>query len=143
MGSPLPPSEALPIPPIPTVVPTYVYAGFWTRLGAAFIDGVIVAIIQLVVVAFGEPFVLPILINWLYYVLLTGLRGQTVGKMALKIKVVRGNGEVPGVGYAILREVIGKFISGLVLLLGYLWIIWDDRKQGWHDKMAGTFVVHT
>ena len=40
-----------------------------------------------------------------------------------------------------MREVVGKFISGLVLNLGYLWVIWDGQKQGWHDKIADTYVV--
>ncbi|MBI4337857.1 MAG: RDD family protein [Chloroflexi bacterium] len=76
-----------------------------------------------------------------YYVLMTGLRGQTLGKMALGIKVVDERGQVPGVGRAALREVIGKFLSALALGLGFLWIAWDGKKQGWHDKIATTFVV--
>ena len=81
--------------------------------------------------------VLPVL----YYVLLTGLRGQTVGKMALGIRVVRSDGQVPGLGYAVLREVVGKFVSVIALFLGFLWIAWDRERQGWHDMIAGTHVV--
>ena len=77
----------------------------------------------------------------LYYVLLTGLRGQTVGKMALGIRVVRSDGQVPGLGYAVLREVVGKFVSVIALFLGFLWIAWDRERQGWHDMIAGTHVV--
>ncbi len=76
-----------------------------------------------------------------YYTLFTGLRGQTPGKMAVGIKVIREDGSLPGVGYAALRETIGKLVSGLALLLGYLWVAFDTKKQGWHDKMAGTVVV--
>ena len=81
------------------------------------------------------------LIQALYYVLFTGLRGQTPGKMLVGIKVVDGEGAIPGVGRAIMREVIGKFISAIVFDLGYLWVLWDPNRQAWHDKIAGTFVV--
>ena len=81
------------------------------------------------------------LLAFLYYILLTGTRGQTLGKMALGIKVVREEGLPPGLGYAALREFPGKLISSIALLLGFLWIIWDRDKQGWHDKIAGTHAV--
>jgi uncharacterized RDD family membrane protein YckC len=42
---------------------------------------------------------------------------------------------------AILREVVGKFISSLILLLGYFWMLWDPKKQTWHDKIAKSVVV--
>ena len=44
-------------------------------------------------------------------------------------------------GYAVLREIVGKFVSAIAFFLGFLWIGWDGRKQGWHDKIAGTHVV--
>ena len=40
-----------------------------------------------------------------------------------------------------LRETVGKLVSALILLLGFLWILWDKDRQGWHDKIAGTLVV--
>ena len=62
--------------------------------------------------------------------------------MALKIKVVlKDTGEVPGYTKAFLRELVGKFVSSLVLGLGYFSVLWDKDKQGWHDKMAGTVVI--
>jgi len=123
------------------------YMGFGIRFGAALIDGVIVSIITGVL--FGltlthwSPFPmfwsLPLLL--LYYWLFTGLRGQTLGKMAFGIKVVNAQGDRPGLGVAALREVLGKLISTIALYLGFLWIAFDDNKQGWHDKIAGTCVV--
>ena len=80
-------------------------------------------------------------IQVLYYVLFTGLRGQTPGKMLVGIKVVDEEGAIPGLGRAIMREVIGKFISAIVFDVGYLWVLWDPNRQAWHDKIAGTFVV--
>ncbi len=141
------------------------YAGFWIRLGAWAIDVFVLAVsffifqigIQLLVLgldffdlsgSFGNLGVV-IFLNFpvvvfgprIYYVLLTGLRGQTVGKMALGIKVVIGGNRNPGIGRAALRETIGKLISIIAFFLGILWIVWDPRKQGWHDKIANTYVV--
>lgn len=81
------------------------------------------------------------LITWGYFVLFTGIRGQTPGKMFMGIKVVDEQGNVPGIGRALLREVIGRFLSGIIFYLGYLWAAWDPRGQAWHDKIAGTLVV--
>lgn len=77
-----------------------------------------------------------------YYVYFIGKTGQTLGKKALGIKVIRLSGE-PSVGYAnaFLRETVGKFASAIVFGVGYLWAIWDPQKQTWHDKIANTIVV--
>lgn len=82
-----------------------------------------------------------LLISWLYYVILTGKYGATLGKMALKIKVVGRDFQKIGYGTAALREIIGKIVSSLVFCLGFLWIAFDPKKQGFHDKIAGTFVI--
>ncbi len=65
-------------------------------------------------------------------------RGQSPGKIALGIKIVRRDGSERkiGIGLAIMRELIGKFISGILLMLGFLWILFDDKRQGWHDKLG-------
>lgn len=77
-----------------------------------------------------------------YLVYFIGAKGQTPGKMALGIKVIKvDTGSVPGFGGAFLREVIGKLVSSLVFMLGYFWMLWDGKKQTWHDKIAGTVVV--
>jgi uncharacterized RDD family membrane protein YckC len=111
-------------------------ASFGRRLGAAFIDGVLVFFIGFLTVRLAFPLVL-----WLYSWLFIGLKGQTLGKMAFGIKVVNYQGDKPGLGVAALREIPGKLVSGMALLLGFLWVIWDRRKQGWHDKIAKTYVV--
>ena len=76
----------------------------------------------------------------LYFVLFTGLRGQTPGKKALKVKVIDGRGNAPGLWRALLRETLGVAIS-YFLPLSYLWAIWDKKKQTFHDKIAGTYVI--
>ncbi|AET63969.1 RDD family protein [Methanothrix harundinacea] len=75
-----------------------------------------------------------------YYTYFFGA-GQTPGMRLLEIKLVRADGIEPiGLRRGFLRWV-GMEISGVVLFLGYLWILIDRRRQGWHDKIAGTYVV--
>lgn len=76
-----------------------------------------------------------------YYIFYQAKKGQTVGKMVMHIKVVTDQGTVPSKGTFFLREFIGKWVSQVVLYIGYLMILWDPRKQGLHDKIASTFVV--
>ena len=84
----------------------------------------------------------------LYEPTLIALRGQTLGKMAMRIMVVRAeNGEVPGWGKAIGRWILPGLlglipvVGGLLVLLVYLSLLWDDSRQGWHDKMGTTVVI--
>ena len=126
------------------------YAGFWRRFAAGIVDVAIISTV-LIVTSAATPTSTVGLITFLgvfiflgpplYFILMTGLRGQTLGKMVLRIKVVKPGRKRPGIWTALLREVIGKFLSAIVLSLGYFWIGWDNAKQGWHDKIAGTYVV--
>jgi uncharacterized RDD family membrane protein YckC len=62
--------------------------------------------------------------------------------MLLGLQVVdQQTGAIPGFGKMFLREVVGRFLSGLFLGLGYLWALFDKNGQGFHDKLAGTVVV--
>lgn len=81
-----------------------------------------------------------LLVGFFYYVILHAWRGQTLGKMALGIRVVTESGQVPSLGTSLLRS-IGYWLSALPLDLGYIWILVDPNKQGWHDKIARTYVV--
>ena len=127
--------------------PTGARSGFWRRFAAALIDGLVIAIpINVLVVAFPDADVelnaLSVLVQAVYFTALEGGRtGQTLGKQALGIRVadLAGGGSI-GYGRAFVRY-IGRFVSTIVLLLGYLWMIWDREKQTWHDKMAGSVVV--
>ena len=75
-----------------------------------------------------------VVLFWVY-------RQATPGKMAVSARVVdAATGGPPGVGQSIVRY-LGYFVSTLPLMLGYLWVAIDSRKQGWHDKMAGTVVI--
>ena len=69
-------------------------------------------------------------------------RQATPGKMALSLKIVDAQtGQPMSTGQAIGRY-FAYFVSAIGLMLGYLWVAFDRRKQGWHDKLAGTVVVH-
>ena len=82
------------------------------------------------------------LIGLLYSWLMIGLNGgRTVGKMVMGTKVVNEDGRSPSLLTAFVREVIGKFVSAIVLGLGFIWILFDPKFQGWHDKIAGTYVI--
>lgn len=85
---------------------------------------------------------LSLLLTLSYHALLpVAWDGQTVGKRALNIRIVRLNGEPITLWSMVLRNVFGYWLSGLVMWLGFLWILFDEQKQGWHDKIAGTVVV--
>lgn len=142
------------------------YAGFVTRLVAFFIDRLVVSIASLVTVlvinwvldAFAINELLGLIsLSWQMEAIITAgisilftatydvgfwvLVGQTPGKRFLGVRVVRTDGERVGLGNAVRRE-IGYVISA-ILFLGFLWILFDNRRQGFHDKLAGTFVVYS
>ena len=66
--------------------------------------------------------------------------GATVGKMVMKIKVVREDKKKLTYPDALLRG-LASYLSAIVLCLGYLNMLWDGKKQTWHDKIAKTVVV--
>jgi uncharacterized RDD family membrane protein YckC len=67
-------------------------------------------------------------------------KGQTLGMRALNIKVVKTDGSYLDLVGAFLRY-IGLVISVIALFIGVLWVLFDAQKQGWHDKIASTYVV--
>lgn len=128
-----------------------VYARFFHRFIAALIDAVLVAvgsgIISGVFGLMGDAgktlaSLVTMVLGYAYYVYFISHRGQTLGKQAMGIRVQNiETGQNLDMVSAILREVVGKFISALVLCLGYFWMLWDDKKQTWHDKIAKSVVV--
>jgi uncharacterized RDD family membrane protein YckC len=88
-------------------------------------------------------FVLTILVSVGYFPFFWARGGQTPGMRAFRLRVVRDRDGGPiGGGTAILR-LIGFWISGAVFYLGFIWILIDSRRRGWHDLIAGTVVVET
>ena len=127
-------------------------AGFWVRVGAVLIDGVVISIIPLVVVIIAAAsgsgglgalaYVLWIVLAVAYDIYYHGGEtGQTIGKRAVGIRVIDSrNGGPIGYGRSTVR-LFGRYLSAAVCYLGYLWMLWDSEKQCWHDKMANDLVV--
>ncbi len=100
------------------------------------VNGAVAAILLLLwLLLFVAPFV--------YYIVLEGgPTGQTLGKKAVGIRVVSMQTGGPiGYGKATARMVIRTFVSGNCCLLGHLWMLWDQEKQTWHDKISDSVVV--
>jgi uncharacterized RDD family membrane protein YckC len=136
------------------------YAGFVSRFLAYFID---IAVLTVTIVALGwfinaisDLFPLDIipggafrillaslaavLLVFVYFIFFWTLIGQTPGKMMLGLRVVSVDGGSVTLWQAI-RRVIGYLVS-YILYLGYLWVLIDNHRQGWHDKIANTYVIY-
>ncbi len=140
-----PPPSGYPTPGPPAGGPSGPRADFGTRFLAILIDAVIVWIVT--AIAFRINLVLGLLLalaSIAYYVYFEGSpSGQTVGKRAMKIRVVDAQtGSSIDRGRALVRNLM-RIVSGIPCYLGYLWMLWDPEKQTWHDKVAATYVVPT
>ncbi len=173
--------------PPPAAVPVIApLAGWWSRVGAAVIDGLLLSLPALAVsFAFAFLFIIPLtltgsdggagdvllilLLSFGYIlavivvylataVLYTGFtmrragphNGQTLGKQALGIRVVRMSGEPQTFWSAAVREVAvklllfagaGSMLFGVPSLLDVLWPLWDDQRRALHDMLVDTRVV--
>jgi uncharacterized RDD family membrane protein YckC len=120
-------------------------AGFWRRFAGALIDGIFVAVASGIlrqILGTGPGTGLGFLVSAVYFTAFVGAeRGQTLGQMVLGIRVI-GLDTGASIGYsrALLRWFV-SLVSGIVILLGYLWMLWDKEKQCWHDKAANDVVV--
>lgn len=134
------------------------YAGFWSRVGAGIIDLILLLIVTvpLSIAFYGRDYFTEqntsviagpadLFINYLLPAACTILfwwhKQATPGKMAISARIVDAKtGANLTVGQAIGRY-FAYFIAILPFFLGLLWIAFDPRKQGWHDKLAGTVVI--
>ena len=119
-------------------------AGFWVRVVAAIIDSVLLGILGGVLAgAFGQETggSLGFIVSLAYDIGFWITSGQTVGHKILGVRVIRTDGAPLTMGNAILRY-LGELLSAFVLLIGFIWVAFDANKQGWHDKIAGTYVIH-
>jgi uncharacterized RDD family membrane protein YckC len=121
----------------------YELADLGTRFIALIIDSIILGIITGILTRPGlaaggfASFVVGIIYQWYF---LTQQNGQTPGKRMMGIRVVKVNGEPLQAADVIVRYV-GYFINTFVFMLGWIWAAFDSKSQGWHDKLAGTYVV--
>jgi uncharacterized RDD family membrane protein YckC len=136
------------------------YAGFWVRVGASLIDTVLVVCVTfpLLIAIYGWSYfdasrtgpvagVADFLLSWVApavaIVAFWLYRQATPGKMALSLRVVDARtGNTLTVGQSIGRY-LGYFVSTIPFGLGFIWVAFDPKKQGWHDKLAGTVVIRS
>jgi uncharacterized RDD family membrane protein YckC len=119
------------------------YSGFWRRFAAAFIDGLIIGVVPSLVIGHDNAVTtngLSFLVGLSYSVWMNGTYGATVGKMVMKIKIVKESGSKINYQDAALRY-FASILSAVVLLIGYIVMIWDSKKQTWHDRIAKTVVT--
>ncbi len=114
-------------------------AGFWIRMAALFID---IVLISVIVGILNSPDELWLLALAGYGALMWKIKGTTIGGLVCGLKVVRRDGAELNWDTAIVRA-LGCFLSMVVAGLGFLWIVFDEDRQAWHDKIAGTLVVRT
>jgi uncharacterized RDD family membrane protein YckC len=156
MQSPPPP----PPPPMGGYMPAQGYApsarygGFWIRVVAYIIDGVIIGVVAGIIDAilhinltdpqnpgYGAGGGVNLVLSFAYFVGMWSYQGASLGQRIFKLKVVDANtGQPISLGKAALRWV-GLLVSFLVCFVGVIWVAFDARKQGWMDKIAGTLVV--
>lgn len=142
-GAPAIASPRAPLPPDVGAATREQYAGFWTRFAAYLVDWIMLDFAALIFVgalvspSFGFMLVVaPVLYFWIGNSL-----GGTFAKRMMGLLVVGADGRPPGLGRGLLRYVV-SLISTFFVFAGYFWMIGDARRQTWHDKAAGTFVVH-
>jgi len=131
------------------------YVGFWARVGAAIIDSILLALVltpAVLVLGGGYDWddmyspknilvngVLPAIVIILFW----HWRQATPGKMLIGAKIVdAATGGKPSTGQFIGRYLC-YYLSSILLGLGFIWVGLDAKKQGWHDKLAGTVVIRS
>lgn len=136
----------------------FTYVGFWLRVWASIIDTVMIVVIALplLIWIYGRAYwestamiqgPVDFLISWIFpavaVVVFWIAKQATPGKMVIGARIVdaKTGGKV-STSKLVVRY-LGYFISLIPLGLGLLWVAFDARKQGWHDKLAGTVVVRT
>lgn len=121
-------------------------ASFLRRFAAVAIDHLILWLFWLPLLGLFIPwgsdlsYYLSWFIEGAYHVYFWTKTGQTPGKKLLGLKVISSDGSLIGWRKACLR-LLGYYLNLLACGLGFLWILGDKQKQGWHDKIAGTYVI--
>jgi uncharacterized RDD family membrane protein YckC len=140
------------------VISQNTYAGFFRRFVAFLIDSIAIRIALLALLGFDvrdeihishwgllNLFSISTLIGELlvaaYFVGMESSSWQaTLGKRLLGIRVTDTSYRRISTGTALIRH-FSKYLSAVIFMLGYIWVIFDDRRQAWHDKLAGTYVI--
>ena len=134
------------------------YAGFWVRSGATIIDTILLVLITmpLLVSIYGWSYFdsedskiiagpADFLISWVFpaiaCITFWIMKQATPGKMAFSAKIVDADTGLPASSAQLVGRYFAYLVSMLPLFLGIFWVAFDKRKQGWHDKLAGTVVI--
>ena len=146
-ASATPPSMSQPGPSLTgglagNVPEAYAYprAGFWERMAAAFLDWVIVGFLAGFTASVTNKPAFFFLVALIYFAGMWTWKATTVGGVVLGLKVARHDGYPVTLLVSVVRALAGAF-SIVIFFLGFLWIIFDRERQGWHDKIAGTVVI--
>jgi len=133
----------------PAGAPGAVMAGFWIRFLGAFIDGILLAIVAFILGLIigmdtvNQRQILSYLLGAVYFTYFHTTTGQSLGQKLVNVKVVdEATGGTIDFVRAFIRWLV-SIVSGLALLIGYLWMLWDPKKQTWHDKASKTLVIKT
>lgn len=119
-----------------------VYTGLWLLGGLLFMGASSASNGSGLLVGGGLVFFLAlVLLGLLYFPWFWARGGQTPGMRALRIRVVRDRDGGPVTWGSAFLRLIGYWINGMVLYIGFIWIFVDKRKRGWHDLIAGTVVI--
>lgn len=135
--------SAAPVPPPlprPLTADTLPRAGFWIRVGAAFLDLMLIMIPAGILGLFKFGPGVPFLIFVAYHAAMWVHKGTTIGGVICGLKVVRLDDRPIDWTVAIVRA-LTAFLSLIPCFLGFIWVAFDDDKQSWHDKVAGTTIV--
>jgi uncharacterized RDD family membrane protein YckC len=136
------------------------YVGFWARVLASLIDTILLGIVLAPFgrhvqiggdMMYGYGSLMEIYTsNWVSNVLAAvviiafwSMKSATPGKMVIGAKIVDAKtGAAPSLSQHVIRY-LGYYLSMIPLFLGFIWVAFDSKKQGWHDKLAGTVVVRS
>jgi uncharacterized RDD family membrane protein YckC len=141
-----------PEPTVSSPVPAVEYVGFWARVGASLIDtcAILFLVVPLMVWFFGDNWayaggLTAMTINWVLPAIAVLIfwfaRGATPGKMAISAVIVDATTFAAPSPAQLVGRYVGYFVSTIPLFLGLVWVAFDARKQGWHDKIANTVVI--
>ncbi len=139
-----PTAGELAVAAVPAVISaaTLPRAGFWRRIGATFLDFILIGMVLGMlhgIFHWNNGGGLPL---WfaIYNVIMWATKGTTIGGIVCGLKLVRLDDRPVDWGVAIVRG-LSAFLSLAVAGLGFIWVAFDDEKQSWHDKIAGTTIV--
>jgi len=105
-------------------------------LAVGFITGFVMVFTGFSILGISVHFLVGMVYNWYFW---TKHNGQTPAKILMGVRVVSTNGQPISDIQAVIRFV-GYYINTAFLLLGWIWAAFDEKSQGWHDKLAGTVV---